>query len=168
MRLIGIAFYAVAALGLAACSYRPLYGTSVDGRGVADTLSSVAIDAPSTRIGQQIRNNLLSSIRPAGTASADVYRLTLTPDAASVVVADQGRPGIERRRLRLNVTYQLYDLASGSIINSGKTFSVVSFDTIHEPVADLQAEANAATRAAQDVAGDIRTRLAAFMAKQQG
>jgi LPS-assembly lipoprotein len=168
MKFTVILLYALAVLALAGCSYRPLYGTSVDGRGVADTLSGIAIDAPSTRIAQQIRNNLLSAIRPAGTASPDIYRLTLTPDAASVVVADQGRPGIQRRRLRLNVTYQLYDIASGSIVSSGKTFSVVSYDTIHEPVADLQAEANAGTRAAQDVAGDIRTRLAAFVAKQQG
>lgn len=156
------------ALSLVACGYRPLYGTSSDGRGVADTLSTVTVQETGTRLGQQIRNNLLSAMRPAGAKGADVYRLVLTPDIATVLIADQGRPGIERKRVRLNVTYQLYDIASGQIVNSGKTFSVASFDAVREPVADLQAEQNATNRTVQDVAGDIRTRLAAFVSKQQG
>jgi LPS-assembly lipoprotein len=160
----------VLALGLllAGCGYRPLYGTTADGRGVADSLSAITVQETGTRIGQQIRNSLLSSIRPAGSGRADAYRLVLTPDVASVLIADQGRPGIERRRVRLNVTYQLYDIASGQVVNSGKTFSVASFDAVHEPVADLQAESNATSRAVQEAAGDIRTRLAAFMSKRQG
>jgi LPS-assembly lipoprotein len=156
------------ALGLSACGYRPLYGTSSDGKGVADTLSTVTVQETGTRIGQQIRNNLLSSMRPAGSRGADIYRLVLTPDVATVLIADQGRPGTERKRVRLNVTYQLYDISSGQLLNSGKTFAVSSFDAVREPVADLQAEQNATTRAVQDVSGDIRTRLAAFVSKQQG
>jgi LPS-assembly lipoprotein len=136
---------------LAGCGYRPLYSTASDGRGVADTLSTVTVQETGTRLGQQIRNNLLSSMRPPGAKGQDLYRLVLTPDAASAVIADQGRPGIQRKRLRLNVSYQLFDISSGQPIHSGKTFSVVSYDTIHEPVADLQAEANATNRAVQEV-----------------
>jgi LPS-assembly lipoprotein len=157
----------VIVLLLAGCGYRPLYSTASDGRGVADTLSTVAVQETGTRLGQQIRNSLLSSMRPPGAKGADLYRLVLTPDAASAVIADQGRPGIQRKRLRLNVSYQLFDVSSGQVIHSGKTFSVVSFDTIHEPVADLQAESNATNRAVQEVSTDIRTRLAAFVSKQQ-
>jgi LPS-assembly lipoprotein len=156
------------ALGASACGYRPLYGTASDGRGVADTLSTVTVEETGTRLGQQLRNSLLSAMRPAGARGADAYRLVLAPEAATVLIADQGRPGIERKRVRLNVTYQLYDIASGQLLNSGKTFSVASFDAVREPVADLQAEQNATNRAVQDVAGDIRIRLAAFVSKQQG
>jgi hypothetical protein len=51
-------------------------------------------------------------------------------------------------------------------VNSGKTFSAVSYDIIREPVADLQAESNATSRAAKEVASDIHTRLAAYMASR--
>jgi hypothetical protein len=60
----------------------------------------------------------------------------------------------------------LTELSSGTQVNSGKTFSSVSYDIVHEPVADLQAEANALSRAAQEVGTDIHTRLAAFMASR--
>ncbi len=82
-------------------------------------------------------------------------------------MVDRSIPGVKRIRLRLAVTYQLIETASGSEVNSGKTFSAVSYDVIREPVADLQAESNAANRAAREVAADIHTRLAAYMASRE-
>ncbi len=58
----------------------------------------------------------------------------------------------------------MIETGSGAEVNSGKTFSAVSYDIIREPVADLQAESNATSRAAKEVASDIHTRLAAYMA----
>jgi hypothetical protein len=50
------------------------------------------------------------------------------------------------------------------MIHSGKTFSQVSFDVVRQPFADTQAENNAMERAAHEVSGDIRMRIAAFFA----
>ena len=93
-----------AALLLAGCGYRPLYGSSSETAGVAATLSSVSIPEAEDRVGQLIRNDLLSSMR-----------------------AGEGE--------------QKYTL--------------------------LQAETNATERAVHEVSSDIRTRLAAYFAKQQ-
>jgi LPS-assembly lipoprotein len=153
-------------LCLAGCGYKPLYGTGSDGRGVVDSLSSIAVQETDSRAGQLVRNKLLSSMRPAGTARQDLFSLSLTPEVVQSTPVDQSRPGIERRRLRLTVSYQLTEIGSGTQVNSGKTFSSVSYDVVHEPVADLQAEANALNRAAQEVGTDIHTRLAAFMASR--
>mgnify|MGYP001794277283 CR=1 FL=1 len=105
-------------------------------------------------------------MRPAGTAQQNLFNLVLTPTVAQTVLVDKDKPGIQRKRLRLSVAYQLIEISSGSAVNSGKTFSNISYDVVHEPIADLQAEANATDRAAQEAGDDIRTRLAAFMASR--
>lgn len=157
----------VVLLGLTGCGYRPLYSSGSDGRGVVDSLSSIAIQETDSRAGQLVRNSLLSSIQPAGTAQDNLYKLVLNPKLAQSTLVEQSVPGIKRVRLRLTVSYQLIETSSGSEVNSGKTFSAVSYDIIREPVADLQAESNATSRAAKEVAADIHTRLAAYMASRQ-
>jgi LPS-assembly lipoprotein len=149
---------------LAGCGYHPLYATGTDTAGVADVLSSITIEEADTRPGQLVRNNLLSSMRPAGTASADLYKLVLKPKVTQSVLVNNDEPETERRRLLLAVSYQLIELKSGTEVNSGKAFSNVSYDVVREPISDLQAEANATNRAAQEVGQDIRIRLAAFIA----
>ncbi len=151
---------------LSGCGYKPLYGTDSSGRGVAETLSSIAVAEPETRIGQLVRNNIVSSIRPAGSAGQDRYKLTLNSTLSQSTLIDKAAPGIQRRRLRLAVSYELIELSSGSAVNSGKTFSNVSYDIVHQPIADLQAETNATEKAAQEVGQDIRSRLAAFISSR--
>jgi LPS-assembly lipoprotein len=157
----------VVLLSLTGCGYKPLYSSGSDGRGVVASLSSISIQETDTRAGQLVRNSLLSSIQPAGTAGDNLYKLVLSPELSQSTLVDRSIPGVKRIRLRLAVTYQLIETASGSEVNSGKTSSAVSYDVIREPVADLQAESNAANRAAREVAADIHTRLAAYMASRE-
>jgi len=154
----------VVLLSLTGCGFKPLYSSDGDGRGVVASLSSISIQETDTRAGQLVRNSLLSSIRPAGTAGDNRYKLVLNPELSQSKLVDRSITGTDRIRLRLAVSYQLIETASGAEVNSGKTFSAVSYDVIREPVADLQAEANATSRAAKEVASDIHTRLAAYMA----
>lgn len=155
-------------LSLSACGYRPLYSSGSDGRGVVESLSSIAIQEQDSRAGQLVRNSLLSSMRPAGDARLDQFKLVLKPELVKSSLVSQSLPGIKRNRLRLTVSYQLLETDSGTVVNSGKTFSAISYDIIREPIADLQAESNATDRAAEEVAADVRTRLAAYMASRQG
>ena len=157
----------VVLLSLTGCGYKPLYSSGSDGRGVVASLSSISVQETDTRAGQLVRNSLLSSIRPAGTAGDNRYKLVLNPELTQSTLVDRSVPDTERMRMRLAVTYQLIETASGAEVNSGKTFSAVSYDVIREPVADLQAKSNAASRAAKEVAADIHTRLAAYMASRE-
>ncbi len=162
-----VVYCLVVLLSLTGCGYRPLYTSGSDGRGVVASLSSIAIQETGSRAGQLVRNSLLSSMRPAGTAEQDRFKLILKPELTRSTLVSQSLPGIKRLRLRLTVSYKLLEMGSGSEVNSGKTFSAVSYDIIREPISDLQAESNATDRAAQEVAADIRTRLAAYMASRQ-
>jgi hypothetical protein len=59
------------------------------------------------------------------------------------------------------------DKSTGAVVNRGTTFARASYDVIRQPFADLQAQTDATQRAAREASADIRTRLAAYFAKQQ-
>jgi LPS-assembly lipoprotein len=166
LRLPAILLLAAAlAPALAGCSYRPLYGSTSESAGVATTLSSIAIPEAEDRVGQLIRNDLMSSMQ-AGKGQ-EKYTLLLKPVVKRNGIIARKDPRITRDAIMLTVTYELVDQSSGSIVYEGKTFSQASFDVIRQPFADLQAETNATERAVHEVSADIRTRLAAYFAKQQ-
>lgn len=165
MRRAHLLLLVAVAAGLAGCGYRPLYSSSSETAGVAATLSSIAIPEPEDRVGQLIRNDLMASIR-AG-ESNQKYTLTLKPVVKKSGVIDRDPPNATRQAVVLSVSYELLERSTGTIVNEGKTFSSASFDIIRQPFADMQAETNATERAVHEVSADIRTRLAAYFAKQQ-
>lgn len=154
-----------AALVLAGCGYKPLYSSTSESAGVAATMASVTIPEAEDRVGQLIRNDLISTMQ-AGKGE-DKYTLLLTTSSRINKIIDKPQPQVSRSAVFLSVTYELVDRASGTTVAQGKTFSQASFDVIRQPFADLQAETNATERVAREVSADIRTRIAAYFATQK-
>jgi len=162
--LRGLICFAVVLL-LPACGFRPLYGTSgTDSASVSAKLAGVAIPEQSTRAGQLIRNAMLSAISPAGTYAPTTYRFDMTPKGSEQNFVEAQNTDVLRVSYRLNVSFDLVSMSSGKSVYSGKTFSYVSYDRTGTPFANQQARINAEERAAQEVALDMRTRLAAYFA----
>ena len=151
-------------LGLAGCGYRPLYGTAHEDRGVVSAMASVAIPEAQDRLGQIIRNDLLSTMRPADTAAEDRYTLLLRTEFKKSEVIEKPLPATTRKSAQVTVAYELTGQRGEGTVTSGRTFSQVSYDVVRQPFADMQAETNAIERAAHEVSQDIRTRLAAYFA----
>ncbi|PZF77283.1 hypothetical protein DK847_08140 [Aestuariivirga litoralis] len=155
----------VAALLLAGCGYRPMYGSSATNPGVAGSLAAISIPEATDRPGQLIRNELISSMQSG--KGEEKYLLNLT-----TVVADNGvilkkQPAVTRQAILITTDFVLVDRASGKVLTKGRTFARVPYDVIRQPFADLQAQKDATERAARQVGADIRTRLGAYFAKQQ-
>ena len=150
------------ALAQSGCGFHSLYGTTPSGSTTALELSSIKIDQQKTRLGQLIRNKLLSAV-PPGAAMVERYRLILTSASDSQVQIESSNAQVERASFRVNAGYQLLDPATGIVLNSGKTFSQVSYDRTTSEFSNVQAESSAMDRAAEEVATDIRTRLAAYL-----
>lgn len=156
---------ALALLATGCSKMRPLYGDSNEPSSVAAQLASVAIPEPNTRLAQIIRNDLISTMRPAGTAAPDRFSLALdirSQDDKTIESATAER--VLRRTIRLNVAFALQEQGTGRVVFRGKTFSQASYDEVGQSFADLQAKTEAAERAAHVVSLDIRTRLAAHFA----
>jgi LPS-assembly lipoprotein len=151
-------FLLISSLLLAGCNYRPLYGGG-DSSNAARGLSQIAVQEQKTRAGQLLRNELLSSRLGSDPGNA---AYTLAMDVTEAGKANAGSS--ERVIYRMTANYRLIENGSGKQVDEGKSFSSVSFDTVSEPLADLQAENNARQRAARELGQDIKTRLAARFA----
>ncbi len=153
------------ALLLAGCGYRPLYG-EVNGASVNGALASISIPEPKTRVEQLIRNELISTISPAGSGGGGAYLLEIVPEEKNELAIEEFNTDDIRRTVKLRATFRLIDKAAGKAIYSGKSFSQVSYDRVNAPFSDYQARTNAEERAAKEIGGDISTRLAAFFASR--
>jgi LPS-assembly lipoprotein len=153
---------------LGACGFRPLYGSDSTSPGVANDLASVSIPEPRDRLSQLIRNDLLSTMRPAGTAEPDRYRLDIDAVATEDKSIEDSSNSRSARRatVRVMANFELRDLSGGKTVYKGRTFSNVSYDDVQQSFADLQARTNAMERGAHEIALDIRTRLAAHFASR--
>ena len=152
--IIGLSF-------LTGCaSYRPLYGTGPSGENVTTSLAVVSVPEQHTRSAQLIRNELLSTMGKG--VSKFVLNMTITEK--TIDVSTLSASSLHRKRFNLVAHYELVKSPSGAVVNSGDSFSNVSFDTVRQPVADLQAADNAMARAAQEVGQDLRQRVAAYFA----
>ncbi len=160
MRKFPVMACLAAALLLSGCGYRPLYGSSADSAGVAATMASVTIPAADNRIGQLIRNDLISTMRSG--ESADRYTLQIVPSVKKTSIIQKPTVDNQRQAVNLSVEFDLIEKATGTSLHKGKTFSQASYDVVGQPFADLQAETNATERAAHEVSADIRIRIAAY------
>lgn len=166
-RRIGLTVALLAGLtALGGCGFKPLYGTNEDGGQVASELSYVAIPEHRDRLGQLVRNKLLSTMSPAGGPQAEKYILEFTPSSNANDLVIESNTDISRRLYKLSVEYRLINKTSNKVVHQGKTFSHVAYDRVRSEFANIQAESNVRERAAHQVADDIRTRLAAYFSSR--
>jgi len=162
-RAVSLVFAGGLLLTVAACGWQPLYAPGVTGGASASTaLNSIDIPEANNRLGQLIRNNLLSNFKSAGDGGTPLYTLELVPTVTKNDVLVQIDTDVRRVQYQLGVTYKLIDLATRQPVNEGHSFSIVSYTRVASEYANIRAEKNASEKTARAVAEDIRTRLAAF------
>ena len=153
-------------LTLAGCGFKPLYGTSTVDTTVAADLSSVNIQPAGNRIGQQIRNNLITTMQTRTSGGPKLYRLELNPTESEADIFVQEDSDVNRRNYTLRVNYSLYDAGSNRLVNNGKVFAIVSYDRVEAEFANLRTLKSAKEQASRVVADDIRTALAAYFSSR--
>jgi LPS-assembly lipoprotein len=162
MRIVALSIAAAlaAALLVGCTNYRPLYGSSGATEGVAVELSGITVAEQKNRAGQLVRNELMSVMRGGG---SNDYMLELLPEETTRKISEPAGQKLDRYRYTLKMKYALHRAGDNTVISEGSAFSNVSYDTVEQPVSDLQAAENAKLRAAKEVSEDIRLRLAAYL-----
>jgi LPS-assembly lipoprotein len=162
--MLRLAAYILTFTLLSACgSYRPLYGPTEGGQTVSSSLAAVTVAEQRTRTGQLVRNEIISGSEN----EAEKFELRLVITESTGQVSATPSTVVLRKRFNLSVQYDLVDLAKGASVVSGRSFANVSFDTLREPIADLQAAETARSRAASQVGQDVKQRLAAYFASHK-
>jgi LPS-assembly lipoprotein len=171
---IVVRLLAVSALAaLTAGCFQPMYAEHADGTpALRDKLMGVELPpvdkpnaSPEARIGVEIRNALAFKLYGTATGTAPTHRLVLrfsTSKSSLLVDPNTGLPTSEN--LGIDAQYNLIEIASNKSVMTGTTFSRVTYDIpgSYQRFARTRAIRDGEDRAAQEIADNIKTRLAAF------
>jgi LPS-assembly lipoprotein len=160
--------------GTTAGCFQPLYGTQSTAGGpvVSNALGAVDIEqidaatgTDDARIGVELRNDLIFALQGGGGGGSPTHslKIRLTPSRYTTSVDLQtGRSSTDV--YNLTASYQLTDLRTGKVVLIASAVSPVSYDTPGEQqrFARSRGLRDAENRAAQQIAENIRSRLASF------
>ena len=172
-----------ALFALAGCGFRPLYNqptatNAAGGYNVQADLATVSIDPIKDRIGQQLRNQLLTRLNPGGNPAKPVYSLRVSVSEGVQELGIRKSSYASRANLRILASYSLSFVSSEqSIANSARTekdqiklpsgsvLAISSYDISAFEFTTLTARKDARSRAIREIADDLKTRLAVHFAQ---
>ncbi len=164
--LIGLSF------ALAGCGFQPLHGTTASGELMNNQLSSVYVPLIDSRVGQQVRNNLLFNLTGGDYPDGKKYILNVAIKKSIRGVALQRTGDATSKIYQIDATFTLSkanDKKNKPLFKS-KSSVRSAFDTVFNNTtrvsstyAHIRAERDAGNRAAKTIAHDIKTRIAAYL-----
>jgi len=159
--LAGVALAGV----LAGCQVRPLYSTAA---GTEGKLASVSISEATSRVEQQVRNDLIFFFGGgAGEAQNPVYHLEMDVNVRTVgVLNDAARDTARAGRVTVSADYNLTKADTGETLASGKRSAVAMVDFPTQEFAKLRAIRDAENRSARELAELIRADVASALARR--
>lgn len=163
-RIAGVASLLAAAGVLSSCQVKPLYALST---GVTQKLSEVSFSDATSRIAQEVRNQLIFIAgRGAGETKTPKYTADLSVTSATGGVlylpsSDTSGAG----RTTVTVSFTLKDASSGKVVKSGSrtVTSLVDFPT--QEFAKQRAVRDSEDRAAREVAEMVAADIAAALSR---
>jgi LPS-assembly lipoprotein len=165
---------AVAALAaLTAGCFRPMYAEHTDGTpDLREKLMGVdlpPIDKPNAsreaRVGVEVRNALAFKLYGTATGMPPTHRLVIRFNASkSSLMIDPNTALPTSENYGIDAQYNLIEVVSGKSVMTGTTFARVSYDMpgSYQRFSRNRALRDAEDRAANEIAENITTRLAAF------
>jgi LPS-assembly lipoprotein len=167
-------FLVVAALAaLTAGCFQPMYAERADGTpGLRDKLMGVElppVDKPNSsreaRIGVAIRNALAFKLYGNATGGPPTHRLVIKFSTSRYDLLTDPNTGLPTsENYGIDAQYNLIDNATNKSVMTGTTFSHLSFDIpgSYQRFSRERALRDAEDRASQEIAENIKTRLASY------
>ena len=151
----------LALISLAACGFHPLYAGGPNSARRAE-LSQITISPIGSKIGVDLRNELIDRITPEGEPMYPQYRLDIKLSEYREGLGIQKDTSVTRWNYQLAANYQLFDLGTGKIITRGAASSMASYSVVDSQFATLSAENDAKEHASIDLGDQLELRLALF------
>lgn len=155
-------------LGLGGC-LRPLYGSpDLGGLAVQNGLAGIKIEVAGERLAHYLRNELEFGLRggdPDAVAASTTHRLVITASQTTQsAIVDRVTGAAENAVISINARYLLYPIGKTVAVTEGDARVLVSYERSQQRFASIRAARDAEIQAARQLADQIRTRVAAFLA----
>ncbi len=153
-----------AALVLAGCGFQPLLGRQSPDNAVVDELAAIRIASIPDRAGQLLRNELLDSLTPRGTAVPARYTLVVRLQEPRQTIALRRDDIISRSSYSAVASFELTDRDGRKIAAGNSSYSTDYEITVSEYATRMSLE-DARARVLGIVAADIRNQLALSLSR---
>ena len=158
------------ALGLAGC-FRPLYGSpEFGGLGIQQGLAGVTVEVQGDRLEHYLRNELEFGLRGDGSQTGPrTHRLVVVPRTTLITaIVDRVSGSAESVNMVITAKYSLYALKNPTLALSEENTTVsVSYERNVQRFASIRAARDAEIRGAKQLAEQIKTRVAAYLASNR-
>lgn len=165
--LAGLALTAVPAL-LAGCGLQPLYGRHAAGGSTLGELQTIRIAPIQDRPGQQLHNALRNEVNPRGQPVDPRYLLDVDLVISKQEIGVRKDETATRANLVLSGTYRLTRIADTVEMTNGVAKSIVSYNIVDSEFGTYAAEQDALQRGIDQLAEQLRLRLAAYFERLVG
>ncbi len=155
-------------LATSACGFRPLYAppdedTKIKSVYAFDSLQRVVIANIPDREGQYLRNALVRLLHPKGRRDEALLILNISLSESITSLAVQRSAEATRANLTVRGNFNLRRVAGESELHSDLVTSSSGYNIFRSEFQTLMAEKGARERALDDLAQQIRIRLAAYL-----
>lgn len=163
--IVSVMLVALLASGCGGSGFQPMYAALPDGSGLGQRLAHVEITTIPGRTGQLIRNELLFQTHGADKPPPPKHRLNIAirENVLSTLVSITGDS--LSQVYTVDATFQLVDLKTNAVVYQGVSSSRAAFDRYSSIYANVRGQQDAQRRAAMTVAQDLKSRLAAYLAR---
>ena len=147
----------LSASSLSGCGYAPLYARS----DVTAGLGSIAIDAPQTRTGYFLEQDLRNGFG-SDEDSQKLYKLTITMKEQHYSVGIRVDDTSTRSEITNNIAYTLTNVQTGKVIYKDHFTDTVTYDTSVSPFTGIVSQQDGQVRIATSISRKIQTGLALY------
>ena len=159
-------------LALSGCGFRPLYGEASFPEGTQSVFASVQIQPigptnDSERIGFILSNALDKALHPPGVKAAPAYVLTTSLSDERRGLGVQDDASITRYNYRLTADWTLARKGQDKPFATGRAETTASYNVVDQQYATLVARRDAEERAAQEIAEQVKLKIAVALSSPQ-
>lgn len=142
------------------CGFTPMYATSSSpNEAVGSVLPSIKIARIQGQLGQRLTTHLLEELNPSAIKTPYQYKLKVSLRKESAAIGIQQDREATRFNIIIRAKYQLIDIDSKEVVDSGTIKVVGSYDAVDSQYATFIAEEDTSFRIMKELAKDIKTRL---------
>lgn len=161
----GVGILVALAMGVGACTVQPVYGPTPGGGAVQATLASIEIEPVQDRVGQVVRNKLISELSGGRESANPAYRMKLTVSARQVGLGLTDVENAPTYSVNVSATYQVTRIDTDQVVLRSTAHATATYNTVNQAFANDRAKLDAENRAANSVAGDIALRVAGAVSR---
>jgi LPS-assembly lipoprotein len=156
LRAAGLGLALLLMPSLTACGFKPLYAQN----GLVNHLASVEVEAPNTRLGYLLRQNLITGLGDSDAKKQYSLEIKIDEKRYDVGLSVQGNA--TRFEISNVVNYVLKDSQSNTVLLTNGFVDTVTYDASENAYTGIASQQDGQARAATSIANRVQNELAVY------